>query len=136
VRSRVRLLSGRVAVWLNAAGVSAFVLKYRLQEYGCTAPLRDVLRAVRLLRSQAARRKVAAERMGVMRSSAGGHPASSAGTVLDSPESRTGAERVSRPDRRLAEALRKIDVRARITRTGPQSPPLSPEPDFTSSEGA
>jgi acetyl esterase/lipase len=90
-----------VAVWLNGLGVSAFVLKYRLQEYGHPAPLRDVLRAVRLLRSQAARWKIAPDRIGVMGFSAGGHLASSAGTLFDSPDGRTGAEldRVSaRPD--------------------------------------
>ena len=90
-----------VAAWLNSLGVSAFVLKYRLQEYGHPAPLRDVLRAVRLLRSQAVRWKIAPDRIGVMGFSAGGHLASSAGTLFDSPEGRTGAEldRVSaRPD--------------------------------------
>jgi acetyl esterase/lipase len=90
-----------VAVWLNSLGVSAFVLKYRLREYGHPAPLRDVLRAVRLLRSQATRWKIAPDRIGVMGFSAGGHLASSAGTLFDSPEGRTGAEldRVSaRPD--------------------------------------
>ena len=39
---------------LNALGVSAFVLKYRLVEYGHPAPLRDVLRAIRIVRSRAA----------------------------------------------------------------------------------
>lgn len=90
-----------VAVWLNGLGVSAFVLKYRMQEYGHPAPLRDVLRAVRLLRSQAARWKIAPDRIGVMGFSAGGHLASSAGTLFDAPEGRTGADldRVSaRPD--------------------------------------
>jgi acetyl esterase/lipase len=90
-----------VAVWLNSLGVSAFVLKYRMQEYGHPAPLRDVLRAVRLLRSQAARWKIAPDRIGVMGFSAGGHLASSAGTLFDAPEGRTGADldRVSaRPD--------------------------------------
>jgi acetyl esterase/lipase len=90
-----------VAVWLNSLGVSAFVLKYRMQEYGHPAPLRDVLRSVRLLRSQASRWAIAPDRIGVMGFSAGGHLASSAGTLFDSPLGRTGAEldRVSaRPD--------------------------------------
>lgn len=90
-----------VAAWLNSLGVSAFVLRYRLVEYGHPAPLRDVLRAVRLLRSQASRWTIAPDRIGVMGFSAGGHLASSAGTLFDSPDGRTGAEldRVSaRPD--------------------------------------
>lgn len=80
-----------VAAWLNSLGVSAFVLKYRLYEYGHPAPLRDVLRAVRLLRSDPARWAIAPDRIGVMGFSAGGHVAASAGTLFDSPEGRTGA---------------------------------------------
>jgi acetyl esterase/lipase len=81
-----------VAAWLNSLGVSAFVLKYRLQEYGHPAPLRDVLRAVRLLRSAAAAWGIDPQRIGVLGFSAGGHLASSAGTMFDAPEGRTGSE--------------------------------------------
>jgi acetyl esterase/lipase len=80
------------AQWLNALGASAFVLKYRLGEYGHPAPLRDVLRAVRLVRSQAAKWNVAPDRIGVMGFSAGGHLASIAATLYDAPEGRTGAD--------------------------------------------
>ena len=76
---------------LNAIGVSAFVLKYRLVEYGHPAPLRDVLRAVRLVRSRAADLGVRPDRVGVFGSSAGGHVAACAGTLYDAPEGRTGA---------------------------------------------
>jgi acetyl esterase/lipase len=76
---------------LNALGVSAFVLKYRLAEFGHPAPLRDVLRAVRIVRSRAAELGVRADRIGVMGSSAGGHLAACAGTLFDAPEGRTGA---------------------------------------------
>ena len=80
-----------VAAWLNALGVSAFILKYRMREYGHPAPLQDVLRAVRTVRSGAARWNVDPARIGVMGFSAGGHLASSAGTLFDAPEGRTGA---------------------------------------------
>ncbi len=80
-----------VAQWLNSLGVSAFVLKYRLKEYGHPAPLRDVLRAIRLVRSQAAKWKLAPGRIGVLGFSAGGHLASSAATLYDAAEGRTGA---------------------------------------------
>jgi acetyl esterase/lipase len=76
---------------LNALGVSAFVLKYRLVEYGHPAPLRDVLRAVRLIRSRAAELGVRPDRIGVLGSSAGGHLAACAGTLFDAPEGKTGA---------------------------------------------
>ena len=36
--------------WLNGLGVTVFVLKYRLVEYGHPAPLRDTLRAIRIVR--------------------------------------------------------------------------------------
>jgi acetyl esterase/lipase len=80
-----------VAKWLNTLGISAFVLKYRLKEYGHPAPLRDVLRAVRLLRSDGAKWGIKPDRIGVIGFSAGGHLAASAATLFDAPEGRTGA---------------------------------------------
>lgn len=79
------------ANWLSTLGVTSFVLKYRLAEFGHPAPLQDVLRAVRLVRSRAAEFKVNPARIGVMGSSAGGHLAASAGTLFDHPAGRTGA---------------------------------------------
>jgi acetyl esterase/lipase len=79
------------ANWLSQLGVTTFVLKYRLREYGHAAPLQDVLRAIRLVRSRAAEFGINPERIGVMGSSAGGHLAASAGTLFDSVEGRTGA---------------------------------------------
>jgi acetyl esterase/lipase len=79
------------AAWFNALGVTAFILKYRLADYGHPAPLRDVLRAVRVVRSRAAEFGLKTDRIGVMGFSAGGHLASCAGTLYDAPEGRTGA---------------------------------------------
>jgi acetyl esterase/lipase len=79
------------ATWLATLGVTSFVLKYRLQEFNHPAQLQDVLRAVRLVRSQAARYHVQPDRIGVMGSSAGGHLAALAGTLFDHPAGRTGA---------------------------------------------
>jgi acetyl esterase/lipase len=89
------------AYWLSTLGVTSFVLKYRMAEFGHPAPLQDVLRAVRLVRAQAAQYHVQPNRIGVMGSSAGGHLAASAGTLFDHPLGRTGADidKVSaRPD--------------------------------------
>lgn len=80
-----------VARRLNAMGVSAFILKYRLKEYGHPAPLQDVLRAIRTVRSRASELGVAPDRIGVMGFSAGGHVAATAATLFDAPEGRTGA---------------------------------------------
>jgi acetyl esterase/lipase len=83
--------AGGVTRFLNGTGVAAFVLKYRLSDYGHPAPLRDVLRAIRLVRSRANEFGVRAERIGVMGSSAGGHLAACAATLFDDPEGKTGA---------------------------------------------
>lgn len=80
-----------VAEWLNTLGVSAFVLKYRLGEYGHPAPLRDALRAIRLVRSRAAEFGVSPDRIGFMGFSAGGHLTATTGTLFDDPDGRTGA---------------------------------------------
>jgi len=79
------------ANWLSHLGVTVFILKSRLQEYGHPAPLQDVLRAVRTVRSRATEFKINPARLGVMGSSAGGHLAASAGTLFDHPDGRTGA---------------------------------------------
>ena len=79
------------ANWLSTLGVTTFVLKNRLGEFGHPAPLQDVLRAVRLVRSRAAEFKVDPARVGVMGSSAGGHLAASAGTLFDHAAGKTGA---------------------------------------------
>jgi acetyl esterase/lipase len=79
------------ANWLSTLGVTSFILHYRAQEFGHPAPLQDVLRAVRLVRSRAAEFGIDPARIGVMGSSAGGHLAASAGTLFNHPAGRTGA---------------------------------------------
>ena len=78
------------ARWLASLGLTAFVLKYRMREFGHPAPLQDVLRALRLVRARAAQFGLRPDRIGVMGSSAGGHLAASAGTLFDHPLGRTG----------------------------------------------
>lgn len=79
-----------MARWLNSLGVTCFVLKYRLKEYGHPAPLRDVLRAVRLVRSRAEEFGIDPTRVGVFGSSAGGHLAASAATLYAHADGKTG----------------------------------------------
>jgi len=79
------------ARWLSSLGVTSFVLTNRVGDFGHPAPLQDILRAMRLVRSQAAEFKIDPSRIGVMGSSAGGHLAASAGTLFDDPAGRTGA---------------------------------------------
>lgn len=92
VRQSTRREGEQYAHWLSTLGITSFVLTYRQLEFGHPAPLRDVLRAVRLVRSQAARFGLLPDRIGVMGSSAGGHLAASAGTLFDHPLGRTGAQ--------------------------------------------
>ncbi len=70
---------------LNAEGIAAFVLKYRLPTSASIidpkwAPLQDVQRAMRLVRSHAKRWDIDPTKVGIMGFSAGGHLASTLGT--------------------------------------------------------
>jgi len=92
VRIAVNTNGDAITRRLNADGVTVFALKYRLSDYGHPAPLQDVLRAVRTVRSRAAEFGIETNRLGVMGASAGGHLAACAATLWDSPEGQTGAE--------------------------------------------
>jgi acetyl esterase/lipase len=80
----------QIANFLNAAGLTAFVLKYRLgPRYHHPVELGDAQRAISLVRSRAKEFGVAENRIGIMGFSAGGHLASSVSTHYDA---------ASRPD--------------------------------------
>ena len=91
VRLTIGSNGGPETKWLNSLGITVFVLKYRMVDYGYPAPLRDVLRAVRIVRSRAAEFGVETNRIGVFGASSGGHVAGCAATMWDYPEGRTGA---------------------------------------------
>jgi acetyl esterase/lipase len=96
-------LEGRApANYLNTLGIAAFVLRYRLgPRYHHPIELGDVQRAIRLVRARSAEWHLAADRVGIMGFSAGGHLASSASTHFDAGkgEAADPVERVSsRPD--------------------------------------
>ncbi len=80
-------LEGRqVADWFASRGVTAFVLKYRLGPRNpYPIPLEDALRAIRLVRSLADKYGFAANRVGIVGFSAGGHLAAAAATLYDLP---------------------------------------------------
>ncbi|MBR1737228.1 MAG: alpha/beta hydrolase [Firmicutes bacterium] len=61
------------AVWLNAMGISAFVVNYRVHPYEPVAMIADIKRAMRLVRYNAAQYNVDPERIGIMGFSAGAH---------------------------------------------------------------
>jgi len=91
-----------VARWLNSLGITAFVLKYRLgMTYHQPNQLLDAARAVRYVRTNAAKWDVDPDKIGILGFSAGGHLASTLGTHFDSGKANSTdpIERVSsRPD--------------------------------------
>ena len=73
-----------VAEWLNTLGITAFVLRYRLgPKYHYPYITGDVLRAIRVVRSNASGWNIDPKRIGILGFSAGGHIASSAATLFD-----------------------------------------------------
>ncbi len=93
---------GAEARWLNAHGVTAFVLEYRLgQRYEFPIPMLDGARAIRYVRSHADELGVLKDKIGVWGFSAGGHLAGYLAAVHDKGDLHAAdlIERVSdRPD--------------------------------------
>lgn len=73
----------QIADWLNAQGIPAFVLDYRVAPYHYPAEIEDGQRAMRLIRAHAAEYGIDSHRLGVWGASAGGHLASTLGTHCD-----------------------------------------------------
>lgn len=68
-----------IAEMLNAHGIAAFVLDYRVTPCNCFAPLGDALRAIRTVRS------MGYKKVGILGFSAGGHLACTAATMYADP---------------------------------------------------
>lgn len=79
--------SALVPDWVQRAGFTLFVLRYRLPQPGRDrqAALADAQRALRVVRDQAARRGLEAGSVAVMGFSAGGHVAARLATGFDAP---------------------------------------------------
>jgi acetyl esterase/lipase len=92
----------QIANWLNALGITSFVLKYRLgPRYHHPVELGDAQRAIRMVRARAKEFGVLPDKIGVMGFSAGGHLASTTETHFDAgnPQAADPIERASsRPD--------------------------------------
>ena len=92
----------QVANYLNSLGIAAFVLRYRLgPQYHHPVELGDVQRAIRTVRAHAGAWRLAADRIGVLGFSAGGHLAMTASTQFDegNPSATDAIDRASsRPD--------------------------------------
>jgi acetyl esterase/lipase len=91
-----------VAAWLNAHGIAAFQLRYRLgPKYHNPIELGDAQRAIRLVRAHAAEYGIAPDHLGFWGFSAGGHLAGSAGVNFDAGNAASAdpiEQQSSRPD--------------------------------------
>jgi acetyl esterase/lipase len=91
-----------IAHWLNARGVAAFVLTYRLgPKYHYPVELEDAQRAIRIVRANAAEYGVEEDHVGMWGFSAGGHLTATVGTHFDAGNagaSDAAEQEGSRPD--------------------------------------
>jgi acetyl esterase/lipase len=119
--------------WFRDHGIAAFVLRYRLpgQGHRHPAPLLDVQRAMRLIRSRATEWNIDPAHLGVLGFSAGGHLASTLATHYDAGFPRA-ADPLDRPACRPDFAVLVYPV---ITLKGPhahlgsRNNLLGPDPD-------
>ncbi len=119
-----------IAVWLNAHGIAAFVLQYRLgPKYHHPIELGDAQRALRLVRSRSAEYGI--DKLGMWGFSAGGHLTATAGTHFDAgnPAAEDPIERqTSRPDF-LVLSYAVVTLQAPSAHTGSRKYLLGENPD-------
>ncbi|MCE4565280.1 alpha/beta hydrolase [Maribellus sp. CM-23] len=90
-----------MARFFQEKGIAGIVLKYRLPYGHDEVPSSDARRAMRIIRANAGKWGINPEKVGIAGSSAGGHLASTAGTVFDegNAQSNDSVEKMScRPD--------------------------------------
>ena len=92
-----------VAKEFNKAGVTAFVLRYRLPDSSCMTnkllvPLCDAQEAIHFIRSHATEYGIDKNQIGIMGFSAGGRLAASAGTHFNDPVNKSYQPADVRPD--------------------------------------
>ena len=90
-----------MARFFREKGIAGIVLKYRLPYGHDEVPSSDARQAMRIIRANAVEWGIDPEKVGIAGSSAGGHLASTAGTVFDkgNPDSNDQIEKMScRPD--------------------------------------
>lgn len=72
-----------ICEWLNANGISAFLLDYRLTPYYLPTIIGDAKRAMRVIRHHAAEWEINPEKIGILGFSAGGQITVSISTMFD-----------------------------------------------------
>ena len=127
----------QIATWLNAQGMPAFVLDYRVAPYRYPVEIDDGRRAMRLIRAHAAEYGIDPNRLGVWGFSAGGHLASSLGTHCSSvtasatnmPATADPSESQSCKPAFMILAYPVISMEGPIAHTGSRKNLLGPQPD-------
>lgn len=118
--------------WVQRAGFTLFVLRYRLPQPGRDrqAALADAQRALRVVREQAARRGLDGDGVAVMGFSAGGHVAARLATAFDAPvyPARDGIDRLSARPARAVLVYPVIDMGAHA-HSGSRARLLGQQPD-------
>ncbi|HVY31242.1 MAG TPA: alpha/beta hydrolase fold domain-containing protein [Polyangiaceae bacterium] len=110
----------RAATWLNSLGISAFILRYRLADWGHPAPLEDVRAAIAWVRHNASSLGIDSKPIGILGFSAGGHLAACASTLF--------RDDTERPDFALL-AYPVITFKDPYAHTGSRRALLGPRPD-------
>lgn len=122
----------QIATWLNDAGITCVLLKYRMPSDSVMVdktigPLQDVQEAIRITRRHAAAWHLDPHRIGVMGFSAGGHLAASASTRFG--EKVYASDTTSaRPDFSIL-MYPVISMQAGVTHTGSRKNLLGNDPD-------
>ncbi len=118
------------AEWLNAQGVAAFVLDYRVAPYKYPAEIADGVQAMRMIRGHASEYGIDPDRIGVWGSSAGGHLAAVLATecrLSDAPGA--GLSGLDCQPNFAILAYPVIGMESSLTHPGSQTNLLGPNPD-------
>jgi acetyl esterase/lipase len=120
-----------VADWLNTAGITAFVLTYRVApRYHYPAPQQDAQRAIRTVRARAKEWGLDPNHIGILGFSAGGHLAGSTGVIESqgNPQSDDSIERVSAKPNFMVLVYPVISMVAPYAHAGSRTNLLGPKP--------
>jgi acetyl esterase/lipase len=120
----------QIAGWLNTQGIPAFLLDYRVAPYRYPAPIEDGEQALRLMHEHAAEYGIDPNRMGVWGFSAGGHLASTLGTLCVGRPEQVGNATINCPRPAfLILAYPVISMELPETHAGSRTNLLGPAPD-------
>jgi acetyl esterase/lipase len=123
----------QLARWLNAQGMTAFVLDYRVAPYKYPVEIQDGMHALRYVRAHAAEYGIDPSRIGVWGSSAGGHLALTLGVHGDdaapSPDDNDPLNKVDAKPNFMVLSYPVVSMEGPIAHTGSHRNLLGTPPD-------